>query len=121
MRKYTPEANHTDDRGDITDLCVGMSVNAITVVRTKKGAIRGNHYHPETRQWAYIAAGRLRATDGVDEYIAEPGDVIYDRPGSPHAWEALEDTVCLVWVHGPRAGEGYAEHSVNLKRQLIPT
>jgi quercetin dioxygenase-like cupin family protein len=117
MMKYIPSPNHTDDRGDITDLA--GRVDAVTVVRTKKGAVRGNHLHNQTEQWTYVASGRLFVTDGNREEEVGPGGVVYDRPGSPHAWRALEDTVCVVFVKGPRAGNNYEADTTRLEIPLI--
>jgi quercetin dioxygenase-like cupin family protein len=117
MMIYTPDPDHADGRGDITDLA--GRVDAVTVVRTKEGAVRGNHFHSHTDQWTYVASGRLFVTDGKREEEVGPGGVVYDRPGSPHAWRALKDTVCVVFVKGPRAGDNYEADTTRLETPLI--
>lgn len=118
MQVYTPVPDHADHRGDIFDFAT-ENIDAVTIVRTKAGAVRGNHYHAETSQWAYIAAGRLVVTDGADQREVGPGEIVYDPPGSPHAWRALEDTVCVVVVRGPRAGRDYESDTYRLDEPLI--
>jgi quercetin dioxygenase-like cupin family protein len=91
----------------------------VTIVSTKAGAVRGNHYHDETTQWAYVVAGRMLMTDGVHEFEVTVGDIVRDDPGSPHAWRAVEDTVCVVFVQGPRAGDNYEADTTRLETPLI--
>jgi quercetin dioxygenase-like cupin family protein len=120
MRKYFIAPNHTDHRGTITDLVTGRGcVDAVTIVHTKAGSIRGNHLHPNTRQAAHIVSGRLFVTDGKNELELGPGDTVIDEPGEPHAWHALEDTVCVVTVQGPRAGKEYESDTIRLAIPLI--
>lgn len=120
MQVWNVEAAHKDDRGSITDLIVGHGcVDAVTVVRSKAGAVRGNHYHDETRQWAYVVSGRLLVTDGVGTAVVGPGGIVRDEPGEPHAWKALEDTVCVVFVQGPRAGDGYESDTIRLEEPIF--
>lgn len=120
MEAWAVSPNFTDARGQIIDLVTGHGcVDAITIVRTKKGAVRGNHYHPHTTQWAYVASGRMMVTDGDKRLEVRAGDVVQDRPGEPHAWKALEDTVCVVFVQGPRAGEDYESDTVRLEEPLL--
>jgi hypothetical protein len=67
MHGWATSPNHRDHRGTITDLVTGHGcVDAVTIVRTKAGAVRGNHYHAKTTQWAYVASGRMVITDGVE-------------------------------------------------------
>lgn len=118
MQVYGPVPNHSDDRGDIFDFAT-ENIDAVTIVRTKAGAVRGNHYHAETAQWTYIASGCLLVTDGKDEREVHAGEIVYDAPGSPHAWRAREDSVCVVVVRGPRAGEDYESDTFRLEIPLI--
>lgn len=45
-----------DERGIIEDLKVGKDWS-VTYISFKKGAVRGNHYHKETKQTDYILSG----------------------------------------------------------------
>ena len=108
-----------DERGVIQDLLV-HPLDAVTEIFTRKGAIRGNHYHQHTTQWTYIVSGRLRIVTRADWGLAAvlhddtygPGELACEEPEIQHAWEALEDTTVLVFTHGPRSGEGY-EHDTH--------
>lgn len=115
-----------DHRGTIQDLL--DAVDAVTEIYTVKGAVRGNHVHQETIQWTYVVSGLLLvATQRVgqrgmlpvqqDEY--GPRDLICDEPGVAHAWQALEDTLVLVFTKGPRSGEGYELDTQRLEKPLL--
>lgn len=112
------EAAHEDDRGTIADLFDGQ-VDAVTRVDTKAGSVRGNHLHKETRQWTYVHSGCLLISTGAETTVVGPGDLVLNEPGEPHAWQALEDTVCIVFVQGPRAGHEYESDTYRLGQPLI--
>lgn len=100
-----------DERGVIQDLL--GKVDAVTEIRTHKGAIRGNHVHFKTTQWTYIVSGKMRIVtskvggEGREDRVYAPGEIACEEPGTVHAWEAVEDCVCLVFTRGPRSGEDY--------------
>lgn len=115
-----------DERGTIHDLLA--AVDAVTEIWTVKGAVRGNHVHAETVQWTYIVSGRLlvatqrprqRGMHPVRREECGPRDLICDEPGVAHAWEALEDTLVLVFTKGPRSGENYETDTVRLVKPLL--
>ena len=41
---------HTDERGTIADVFFGTNINHVSIITSRAGAIRGNHYHLETIQ-----------------------------------------------------------------------
>ena len=123
----------TDDRGEIRDLLRDANLDSVTYLFTKKGAVRGNHYHPRTWQWTYVMSGRLRVvtsevmrngvpsgrssdmTAGVQQSAEAPAATfLIDPPNQAHAWEALEDTAVLVFTQGPRSGLGYESDTIRL-------
>lgn len=107
-----------DERGVIQDLLT-EPIDAVTRIRTVKGAVRGNHVHHRTIQWTYILSGSLLVASGDSERVAAPGDMLVDLPGVPHAWKALEDTDCLVFTQGPRSGADYETDTFRLDTPLI--
>jgi quercetin dioxygenase-like cupin family protein len=107
-----------DERGVIQDLLT-EPIDAVTRIRTVKGAVRGNHVHRRTTQWTYVLTGSLLVASGDSETIAGPGDMLVDEPGTPHAWKALEDTDCLVFTQGPRSGADYESDTHRLEVPLI--
>jgi quercetin dioxygenase-like cupin family protein len=107
---------YEDERGVIQDLL--GSIDSVTEIFTKKDAIRGNHVHQYTTQWAYIVSGRLLVAhrhEDIETRIAfGPGKLIKEGPGVEHAWRALEDTTVLVFTKGPRSGENYEDDVIRL-------
>jgi len=110
-----------DHRGVIQDLILER-IDSVTRITTVKGAVRGNHYHLETTQWTLVVSGRLRMAHGPGPYVITdmaPGEMMKHEPGEKHAWEALEDTDCLVFTRGPRAGENYESDTYRLDEPLL--
>lgn len=115
------DSNHkpiVDHRGWILDLLV-EPIDSITSIWTYKGHVRGNHVHYKTKQWTYVVSGWLLVAHGTDEQEVLPGGMVYDPPGTPHAWRALEDTHCLVFTRGPRSGPDYERDTERLEVPLI--
>lgn len=110
-----------DERGVIQDLL--GPVDAVTVIFTKAGAVRGNHVHEKTIQWTYICTGKLTTAyiddDGVHLTTALPGDLVTEPAGIPHAWKAVEDTTVLVFTKGPRSGEAYESDTKRLGTPIL--
>lgn len=123
MLFHKPTPAFEDDRGVIKDLLVHEPVDSITVISSKKGVVRGNHYHKDTAQWVYVQSGRLKALtqyegEDVVAIILETGDVQKAEPLERHALIALEDTEFFVFTKGPRGGESYENDTYRLTEPL---
>lgn len=113
-----------DGRGEIIDVLKNNVVDYVTVIRTRKNSVRGNHYHKETYQYLYVMDGKMRvvsqmAGEPIKEAILVPGDLLLNVPFEYHALEALEDSTCLVLTRGPRGGEDYEKDTYRLEAPLI--
>lgn len=106
-----------DDRGLIQDILGPIS--SVTRITTVKGAVRGNHVHKKTTQWTLVLTGRLLMAHGDSRLVAEPGELVVELPGIPHAWKAIEDTDCLVFTRGPRSGDQYESDTHRLAEPLL--
>ena len=114
-----------DARGEIIDVLKKGNVEYVTVIHSRKGAVRGNHYHKDTVQHLYVLTGRLRAVaqmpgEPASEAVLEPGDLIVNVPLERHAFKAIEDTTFLVLTRGPRGGEDFEKDTFRLDAPLIP-
>lgn len=107
-----------DERGVIQDLFDGQLV-AVTHITTLEGAIRGNHVHKLTTQWTFVTSGQLRMASGGRTVSVEAGQMVVHPPGDPHAWQALEDSECLVFTRGPRSGDQYETDTIRLDTPLL--
>lgn len=111
-------SSFTDDRGRIIDLLV-EPIDSVTLITTRVGKIRGNHYHRETRQYTYIVEGKLRLASQkpggpVQMDVAATGDLVCNDALERHAWQALKDTTCLVFTRGPRSGPAFESDTIRL-------
>ena len=48
-----------DSRGQITDIVEQIDFNGATIISSKAGSIRGNHYHKESVQYIYVLEGKM--------------------------------------------------------------
>ena len=101
-----------DDRGVITDLLQRTPIDSVTVITCTPGATRGNHYHKESLQFAYVLSGRLTAWSQIPGGPVEvtevsAGDLIESPPNERHAFQAIEPAVLVVLTRGPRGGDDY--------------
>ncbi|MBI3331436.1 cupin domain-containing protein [Candidatus Peregrinibacteria bacterium] len=109
----------TDERGEIYDL-VEETVGHTGLITCKKGSIRGNHYHHQSKQFTYIVEGKteLRTKDpndgSVESVILNKGDMAIIPAGLLHGFHAIEDTVCLDCNTLSREGTGYESDTVRV-------
>lgn len=123
MQITHPDVAHADERGAITDILAGIEVNYATLISSKEGVVRGNHYHEKTIQWVYVLRGQLkslsRMPDGdVQEATLNPGDLLLNHPHEEHALVALKDSEFLVLTSGLRGGKDYEKDTYRLAEPL---
>lgn len=125
MKIEHKEVNFEDARGTITDIFVKNPKDHCTIIFTKKGAVRGNHYHKLSTQHDFIVSGRLRVVTQkvgereIHETEMGPNDLATYEPSEAHAFLALEDTVFLTFVDGVRGGNDYENDTYRLEEPLI--
>jgi dTDP-4-dehydrorhamnose 3,5-epimerase-like enzyme len=116
--------NFEDDRGTITDIFVHDPKDHGTIIFTKKGAVRGNHFHKISQQHDFIVSGSLEAygqkmgEKEVTKIVLKPYDLVTWELGEAHEFVALEDCVFLTLVDGVRGGEDYEKDTHRLDRPL---
>ena len=125
MHLNTPEISFEDDRGIIKDILIHEPVDAITLIQSKKGVVRGNHFHKDTTQWVYVLSGQLqyltqKENEPVIEQLVNSGDLIVAEPMEKHALIATEDTEFFVFTKGPRGGDSYEDDTYRLVTPLEP-
>jgi quercetin dioxygenase-like cupin family protein len=125
MHINTPQISFEDDRGTIKDVLIRQPIDAITIIRSKKGVVRGNHFHKDTTQWVYVQSGQLRSltqkdNEPVVEQIVNPGDLLVAEPWEKHVLVAIEDSEFFVFTRGPRGGDSYEDDTFRLETPLEP-
>jgi oxalate decarboxylase/phosphoglucose isomerase-like protein (cupin superfamily) len=118
-----PPVAFEDDRGRIIDVMEAIDFNYATVISSRKGVTRGNHYHEKTTQWVYVLRGRMmahsRMPDGeLQRAILETGDLIKNPPFEQHALTALADSEFLVLTAGQRGGKDYEKDTYRLTKPM---
>jgi quercetin dioxygenase-like cupin family protein len=114
----------SDKRGDIIDVLKNVNVEYATLITSKRGAVRANHFHRETYQYVYILEGKMRVVSQMpgelpEEVVLQKGDLIVNVPLERHAFEAIDDCSMLVLTRGPRGGEDYEKDTFRLEVPLI--
>ena len=115
-----------DERGVITDILEHTSFDSVTIITCTKGSIRGNHYHKESVQYAYVLSGTVLALSQVpggpvDSQQLIEGDLLESPPLERHALHALEGSLILVITRGPRGGKDYEEDTFRVEPLQLAT
>ncbi len=115
-----------DKRGIISNYYIDDSINMIGYVESKKGSIRGNHYHPVQTQKCLLIKGKyisvtkdlLNPNSVVETRLIQEGDLSTIPPNVAHTMVFLEDSVFLNLVNGEREHENYGM-THTLKFELV--
>lgn len=122
--------SHKDDRGEIIDIFVKSPKDHCSIITSKKGAVRGNHFHKESTQYTYIISGKFKLfrakvdNDGnliesVRSEIIESKELIEHPPFESHTLVAETDhAVILAFACGKRGGNFYEQDTFRLKKKL---
>jgi len=124
MKKEKIKISFQDKRGKIIDILQKKQIEYVTLITSKKGAVRGNHYHKKSIQYNFILKGKMklftRDNNGVKKtQLLKKGDLACNPEKEEHALLALEDSEFLVFTRGPRGGENYEKDTFRLKDKLI--
>ena len=109
------DSPHKDDRGFIQSL-VNFPMKNLSLISSKKGSVRSNHYHLTDWHYMYVLSGSLdyyyRATNSGEELQCirvVSGEMIFTPPMEDHATVFLEDCELLAMSRNPRDQEAYEE------------
>ncbi|MDD5687494.1 MAG: cupin domain-containing protein [Elusimicrobia bacterium] len=123
MRVLRKKCAFQDVRGKITDILEKEIIEYVTIITSKKGAVRGNHYHKKSIQYAYILSGKIKLVTQmpgkkVENKIVKPGDLVINIPTERHTLVALENSEFLVLTRGPRGGGNYENDTYRLEKKI---
>lgn len=113
-----------DRRGQITDILEKTPIEYVTLITSKKGAVRGNHYHKESIQYTFVLKGALRLVTQkpkgkIKKEIMRAGDLAFTGKMESHALAALQDSELLIMTRGPRGAGDYEKDTYRLDKKLI--
>lgn len=107
------EPAHADARGAIQSL-VNFPMKNASLITSKKGSVRSNHYHLTDWHYMYVLSGSFdyyyRETGSKEPaqvVRAGAGDMVFTRPMEDHATVFLEDTQLIVLSRKPRDQASY--------------
>ena len=82
MKYSRPKIFFKDKRGSITDIFYKKNINHVAIIKSKKGALRGNHYHKKTIQYTFVLDGRIKyfyknkSAKKVSQLVLKKGDLV---------------------------------------------
>ena len=116
------DAPHKDDRGSIQSL-VNFPMKNLSLISSKKGAVRSNHYHLTDWHYMYVLSGSFdyyyKPTNSKEELkciSVQAGEMIFTPPLEDHATVFTEDCDLLAMSRNPRDQEAYEE---DVRRDIL--
>ena len=117
-----------DERGIISNYYMDDYINMIGYVESKKGTIRGNHYHPIQTQKCLLIKGKYISLTKdlmdphsiVEKRLVNEGELSTIPPNVAHTMVFLEDSIFLNLVNGEREHKNYGT-THTLKYDLVDT
>ena len=112
-----------DSRGYISDIIEQLDFNGATIIYSKAGSVRGNHFHKKSIQHIYVIEGKMisRSKKPNEELVVveiSKGDLISHDHNEAHMFEAVDDTTFLVLSSGLRTGKDYEKDTFRLSCPL---
>lgn len=93
--------NFIDDRGEILNILEGVEIKGVSIIHSKAGSVRSNHYHENDWHYLYVISGSMKyferdleASYGTIDIIYK-GQIVFSPPMKVHKTVFLEDTVLL--------------------------
>ncbi|WP_300851845.1 cupin domain-containing protein [uncultured Bacteroides sp.] len=94
VKKIEPDFSFSDSRGELVQL-IHQGYRQINVITSKKGVVRGGHYHKENSEAFYIISGKLELTVGEACLQFQAGDFFGIEPYDRHSFYFMEDTILV--------------------------
>ena len=112
---------HADARGAIQCL-VNLPTKNVSLISSKQGSLRSNHYHKTDWHYMYVLAGKFEyyyrpaCTNEVPKMIVlGKGDMVFTPPMEDHATVFLEDTDLIVMSKNPRDQAAYESDVIRVE------
>jgi dTDP-4-dehydrorhamnose 3,5-epimerase-like enzyme len=117
---------HVDERGAIQPL-VDFPMKNVSLISSRKGTLRSNHYHLTDWHYMYVLVGALDyyfrpsgSSSKPTRISVKAGELVFTPPMEEHATLFLEDTELVVASRNPRDQEIY-EADVKRVTLIDPT
>lgn len=89
----------TDERGALVQL-IHEGYRQINVITSKKGVVRGHHYHKLNEEAFYVVSGLLEVDVNGETARFGAGDFFGIEAYDMHSFQFLEDTVLVSMYSG---------------------
>ena len=122
----------SDGRGEIIDIFTHEPKDHCTIVTFTKDAIRGNHFHKESIQSAYVMEGNFQIfnvmidqdlkydSKKIEIIETTKGDYITHEKFEAHSYKCTSDSGSLmVFTKGVRGGKFYEDDTYRIEKKLI--
>lgn len=111
-----------DERGSIWDFITNDNIQHVGFLISKKGSIRGKHYHKEQKQYTLVLSGKIKlVVKNLLENNSKPEtlelqkmEMVLLPPFYYHSIESLEDSKVLVFTSKSRLGTGYEDDTIRI-------
>ncbi len=113
-----------DKRGFISRLVDQnkFHLRSVLYIKSKKGAVRANHYHKHDFHYVYCLSGKfkyfeksLSLRSKLDSVILKPGDLVLTKPLTIHAMVFLKDSVFLALTSETRKQAHYEKDTKRIE------
>jgi quercetin dioxygenase-like cupin family protein len=94
LKIFKTDFHFEDERGTINQL-IHDGYKQINVITSKKGVIRGNHFHKLNNEAFYVVSGALEVTVNGETHTFSSGDFFGIEPNDMHSFFYLEDTILV--------------------------
>ena len=109
-----------DARGEILNL-IDAPFTSAAVIKSVKGAIRGNHYHKTDYHYCWLQKGgmvlyqrRVGDSRPAQRWVIKPGQVFYTPPRYEHMMRFTKDSVMLVFARNNREMANYEADTIRV-------
>ena len=114
-----------DERGEIRNL-IDAPFTSAAVIRSVKGAVRGNHYHRTDYHYCWLQSGGVnyyhRSVGDPrppQQWIITPGQLFYTPPMYEHVMVFTEDSVMLALARNNREMANYEADTVRIPSLIV--
>lgn len=127
MKYSRPKIFFKDKRGSISDIFYKKNINHVAIIKSKKGVLRGDHYHKKTTQYMYITKGsleywykKLNSKQKPKMKLLKEGDLVETPPYEMHALKIGKNgNEFIVFTVGKRGGKDYENDTYRFSPSLI--
>lgn len=112
-----------DERGSIWDFLTDETTHHIGFLISKKGSVRGSHFHKEQKQYTLVTKGKIKVTvknlqnddSEIETNELNAMEMVLFPPYYYHSIEAIDDAECLIFTSKSRKGTGYEDDTFRIK------